>query len=198
MNRWLSASALVLGLTIAGVASAGEPDTVFLTNGGRARGSVMLDDPQGVTVQLVDGTVQKFSRAEVMRVEYANANATTPTPAPEQPRHTRRHRATDEDDDDGTQLKRRSVGLMITGIIMMPIGAITGTALGIAAARESHGDVRLGLGIGIGVSALVLGGGIVFTILGSAKVPKERRDRDAGITILPSIGPSSVGVIGTF
>jgi hypothetical protein len=56
-------------------------DTVFLANGGRVRGTVMVESPTEVTVRLIDGTVRKLKPAEVSRVEYAGAKAPAPPPA---------------------------------------------------------------------------------------------------------------------
>ncbi len=56
-------------------------DTVYFTEGGRARGTVVEDDPVGgVTIQLADGTYHRYPRAQVLRVEYAGER-TTPPPA---------------------------------------------------------------------------------------------------------------------
>ncbi len=58
-------------------------DTVYLANGGRARGSVVEDSPTaGVTLQLPDGSFRKFPRAEVVRVEYAGEQAAPPAYPP--------------------------------------------------------------------------------------------------------------------
>jgi hypothetical protein len=67
--------ALVLAAALA--AAAGAPlDTVFLANGGRALGTVFEDDPAaGVAIQLPDGSIRRFARGEVLRVEYAGAAA---------------------------------------------------------------------------------------------------------------------------
>jgi hypothetical protein len=50
----------------------GTPDSVFLRNGGRVRGTVMEDEPSGVSVRMLDGTTRKLRRAEVDHVEYGN------------------------------------------------------------------------------------------------------------------------------
>lgn len=59
-------------------------DTVFTTNGTRMRGTVMVDDASGVTLQLLDGSTRTIPRAEIMRVDFADAAAPAPasTPAP--------------------------------------------------------------------------------------------------------------------
>jgi hypothetical protein len=80
--------ALILAAALAGAAGA-PVDTVFLANGGRALGTVFEDDPAaGVAIQLPDGTVRRYARSEVLRVEYAGqATAAGPAgpafPAPE-------------------------------------------------------------------------------------------------------------------
>jgi hypothetical protein len=54
-------------------------DTVHLTSGGRARGTVVEDDPAtGVTIQLADGTFRRFPRSEIKRVEYGGEPAAPP------------------------------------------------------------------------------------------------------------------------
>ncbi len=87
-NRALS-TLLGVALTLSPlVARANAPiDTVWLANGGRVRGTVIVDDPTGVKVQLADGTVRTLTRNDVKRIEYAEhatakASAPAPTPAP--------------------------------------------------------------------------------------------------------------------
>lgn len=58
------------------------PDTVVLTNGGRLRGIVMVDEPSGVSVRLADGTVRQVPRADVQRVDYASSPASSPAATP--------------------------------------------------------------------------------------------------------------------
>jgi hypothetical protein len=53
-------------------------DTVRLTNGGRLRGTVIVDDPSGVQVQLADGTTRKLKRQEVKTIEYAEHTQAAP------------------------------------------------------------------------------------------------------------------------
>lgn len=58
-------------------------DSVFLANGGRARGSVIEDDPTtGVLLQLPDGSFRRFPRADVLRVQYAGEQAPPPAAPP--------------------------------------------------------------------------------------------------------------------
>jgi hypothetical protein len=86
----LCASALLFART----ALANEaPDTVFLTGGGRVRGTVMVDDATEVSIKLPDGTTRRVPRHEVARVEYAGASQApqaspptqVPSPAPTAP-----------------------------------------------------------------------------------------------------------------
>lgn len=62
--------------------AAGADDTVFLKNGGRARGQVVEEDPTaGVTLQLPDGTFRRFKAHEIARVEYARQAQPSAAPA---------------------------------------------------------------------------------------------------------------------
>ena len=67
--------------------AAGAPlDTVYLVNGGRARGTVIEDDPaRGVTLQLGDGTIRSYARSEVQRIEYGEPTTPPPTLVPPPP-----------------------------------------------------------------------------------------------------------------
>jgi hypothetical protein len=61
------------------------PDTVFLRNGGRARGMVIESDPHtGTRMQLPDGTVRSYDAAAVDHITYGTSpqpTAAQPTPA---------------------------------------------------------------------------------------------------------------------
>src|SRR4051812_830538 len=70
-------------LALEGHARADEPvDTVFLSNGGRVRGTVMVETPSELTIRLNDGTVRSLKPADVAKVQYAGSNAAPPSPAP--------------------------------------------------------------------------------------------------------------------
>jgi hypothetical protein len=60
-------------------------DTVYFLGGGRVRGTVIEENPKtGVRVRLLDGTVQTYSRDELVRIEYADGSVSrrvTPAPA---------------------------------------------------------------------------------------------------------------------
>jgi len=73
-------------------------DSVYFLGGGRVRGTVIEENPKtGVKVRLLDGTVQNYSRDDLVRIEYADgsvsrrvtpapaAPAVTPAPAPPPP-----------------------------------------------------------------------------------------------------------------
>jgi hypothetical protein len=63
-------------------ASPAGADTVHLVGGGRARGTVFEDSPEtGVSLQLPDGSLRRFPRAEVVRVDYAGEKAAAPPAA---------------------------------------------------------------------------------------------------------------------
>ncbi len=71
------------------LAAAPQHDTVFTADGGRVIGTVVEEGPQGVSVQLVDGTLRRFARRDVVRVEYADGSVSTPRsaePPPSPPR----------------------------------------------------------------------------------------------------------------
>ncbi|MFO0555872.1 MAG: hypothetical protein U0271_46270 [Polyangiaceae bacterium] len=73
---WRRALALLGFVTLTFVALAAsadnKTDTVFLQDGGRVRGEVMVDDSSGVQIKLADGTSRKIPRASVARVQYAD------------------------------------------------------------------------------------------------------------------------------
>jgi hypothetical protein len=65
-------------------------DTVFFLGGGRVRGTVLEESPtSGVTIRLLDGTLRKYSRDEIVRIEYADGSVSrrrqAPPPAPRPP-----------------------------------------------------------------------------------------------------------------
>jgi 2-oxoglutarate dehydrogenase E2 component (dihydrolipoamide succinyltransferase) len=67
---------LVLALVLAA-----QPGTVFTTEGGRLRGTVLEAGPGGVTVQLPDGATRRVDAARVSRIDYADGTSWKPTPA---------------------------------------------------------------------------------------------------------------------
>jgi hypothetical protein len=75
-------------LAAALLAAAPAHDTVFTTDGGRVLGTVVEEGPQGIAVQLADGTFRRLSRREVTRIEYADGSVSKPAeaaPAPPPP-----------------------------------------------------------------------------------------------------------------
>lgn len=65
------------------LAAAPQYDTVFTSDGGRLVGTVVEEGPQGITVQLPDGTTRRFERKDVSRIEYRDGSVSTPNrPAP--------------------------------------------------------------------------------------------------------------------
>jgi hypothetical protein len=64
------------------LAAAPGNDTVYTTNGGRLVGTVVEESPQGVSIQLPDGTTRRLSRNEVSRIEYSDGSVSTPNRAP--------------------------------------------------------------------------------------------------------------------
>ncbi len=62
------------------LAAAPQHDTVFTADGGRVVGTVVEEGPQGVAVQLADGTLRRFPRRDVVRIEYADGSVSTARP----------------------------------------------------------------------------------------------------------------------
>ncbi len=61
-------------------------DVVYFLAGGRVRGTVIEENPKtGVKVRLLDGSIQTYSRDDLVRIEYADGSVSrrvTPAPAP--------------------------------------------------------------------------------------------------------------------
>jgi hypothetical protein len=70
--------ALVLAALLAALPQNG---TVFTSDGGRLKGSVLEAGPAGVTVQMADGSTRKIEAASVKRVDFADGTSWTPTAA---------------------------------------------------------------------------------------------------------------------
>jgi len=86
-------------------------------------------------------------------------------------------------------MKRRSTGLFVTGIVLIPVGAITALVGGVMVAaadstsfdfsdsdfgRSSSSSSGSGAGVGVlAVGGLMLVGGIVMTVIGGKKVPVD-------------------------
>ena len=65
------------------LAATAQYDTIFTADGGRLLGTVVEEGPQGVAVQLPDGTTRRFDRKDVTRIEYKDGSVSTPSrPAP--------------------------------------------------------------------------------------------------------------------
>jgi len=71
----LTAAALLASVALGPRDARGdEPvDTVVLQSGTKLRGTVMVDDNATVSIKLLDGTSRSIKRAEVARIEYADA-----------------------------------------------------------------------------------------------------------------------------
>jgi hypothetical protein len=68
------------------IAAAPPQDTIFTSDGGRVVGTVVEEGPNGVAVQLPDGTTRRFPRREVVRIEYADGSVSKLSDAPAPPR----------------------------------------------------------------------------------------------------------------
>lgn len=81
-----------------------------------------------------------------------------------------------------TTMKRRSTGLMVGGIIAMPVGLIVGlSGLGVWAVGSEFGEGGLGAGL-MAVGAVLLGGGIAMTVIGAKKVPVDPEKQSKPVT----------------
>ncbi|HEX9050793.1 MAG TPA: hypothetical protein VF841_09695, partial [Anaeromyxobacter sp.] len=56
--------------------------TVYRTDGGRVRGTVLEAGPSGVTVRLVDGSTRRLEAAQVARVDFVDGTSWKPGAAP--------------------------------------------------------------------------------------------------------------------
>jgi hypothetical protein len=71
-------------LAVAVLLAASQPyDTVFTADGGRVVGTVVEEGPAGIAVQLPDGTYRRFTRRDVVRIQYADGS-TSHAQAPQQ------------------------------------------------------------------------------------------------------------------
>lgn len=61
----------------------GSPDTVVTTDGARLQGMVVEESASGVSIQMGDGTLRRFERGQVARIEFADGSVST-WPAPVQ------------------------------------------------------------------------------------------------------------------
>jgi hypothetical protein len=78
------AAACAIATLLCAIAYAGEADdTVFLTDGGRVRGTVIEESPGiGVRVRLADGRIRQLAAKDVKSVQYAGEAAAPPAPVP--------------------------------------------------------------------------------------------------------------------
>jgi len=64
---------------------AGPIDTVFFLGGGRVRGTVLEESAAtGVTIRLLDGNVRRYSRDDIVRIEYADGSVSRRRQVPPQ------------------------------------------------------------------------------------------------------------------
>jgi len=49
-------------------------DTIFLANGGRVRGTIMVEEPEFISIRLPDGSTKRVPRHEISRVAFANGS----------------------------------------------------------------------------------------------------------------------------
>ncbi|HET8540328.1 MAG TPA: hypothetical protein VFL83_10700 [Anaeromyxobacter sp.] len=63
------------------LAASPQGGTVYTTDGGRLRGTVLEAGPAGVTVQLADGSTRKLEAARVSRIDFADGTSWKPPAA---------------------------------------------------------------------------------------------------------------------
>lgn len=90
MGLRISRVCLAVSMLVQGTAWADKPaDTVFLKDGGRVRGTIMVESPTaGVQVQLPNGSLHQVAAADVDHVEYGDENKGAPAPAAATPAPT--------------------------------------------------------------------------------------------------------------
>jgi hypothetical protein len=191
-------------------------DTVLMTNGGRVRGTVMEEDPQkGTSIKLLDGTVKKLSPAEVKRVIYAGAPAAPAKPPPVAPTVVAPAMpvapgmvapmpaampgvlpAMDSQPYYGAgpyygqvprpQAHKGGKGLIITGLVLLSVGAASAAVGGALIADDSSdGETTGGIGACIAGGSLVLIGGIL-TLVGAAV--RGSSSSDDALVLTPVVG----------
>ena len=200
----------------AGAAHAGDADDiVFLEDGGRLRGVIAESSPARVTIRLVDGTLRSLPRARVKQIVYGPtvlpAPAAVPAPvltppSPPPPaagwRYLPDGPAPSPIVAPGPRTERRSRGLMIAGIVLLPVGAVT---LGLGAAACAVGtrcpNPQLGYAdaITMGVGGAMMLTGIVFTAVGASRHPVgEATNLFTRFQLGATVGPRSVSLVGLF
>jgi hypothetical protein len=97
--------------------------------------------------------------------------------------------------------QRRSKGLMIAGIVLLPLGAAT---LGLGAAACAVGsqcpNPQLGYAdaIMMGMGSVMMVTGIVFTAVGASRRPVAEATRAAPLQLGATVGPRSLALVGLF
>jgi hypothetical protein len=84
-------------------------------------------------------------------------------------------------------MKRRSTGLMVGGIIAMPVGLVmtlAGAVIGVADSGVYGGDGATGIGVAV-VGLVLLGGGIAMTAIGAKKVPVNPEKQGSALVTSP-------------
>jgi hypothetical protein len=84
--RYLIAALIAATLSLPSLAYASGGDIVLLANGGRVRGTVIVEDPAtGVRIRLADGTIRNIPAKEVKTVQYEGQAPASPVPNPASP-----------------------------------------------------------------------------------------------------------------
>ncbi len=234
MNRHRSRSIIAAGLAALAFAVAEGParagdadDVVYLNDGGRLRGVVVEEGPQGITIKLVDGTLRTVARARVKQVQYGPVAGAPPAAPPAPPPHPyvppppapgEPLAAPPPSSAPGWRYvpdgapppplassspgPRRNKALMITGIVFIPLGAVT---LGLGAAACALGQQCPNPQIGYADAVLMATGsvmlvsGIVFTAVGASRVSVAGASNEpAHVQIGATAGPRSVALVGLF
>jgi hypothetical protein len=219
-HRALAAALALGGLLASPPARAGEAtDTVLLTNGGRMRGAVMVENPQkGTSIKLLDGSVKHLAPGEVRQVLYGETSP--PAPPPSAPPAPAIHAAPAVvavavptpgilpalDDHREARTPRDSGagrGLIVGGVVTLCLGAVSAAVGGAMAtvADSSNGDLH-----GPAVATLSIGGGLVVIggVLALVGVGVRAGSSSTAmasppkLAIAPWIGPKRAGLQFTF
>ncbi len=150
----LALFAFFASLTAGFTAHAQSLDEVATIDGGRIRGIVVVEDGEGVLIELADGTTRKIPRAEIMKISYGDATDAAPAEPATAPTAVLPDRASR--DDGGGNVGR---GLWVSGAISWGViyAATVGTAGGVVAANDSDPTT-------VGIAAIPLAG--PFAVIG--------------------------------
>jgi hypothetical protein len=145
MNRFAGLLAASCAFATSQLAHAGGgDDIVFLSNGGRLRGTIIEDHPtQGATIKLADGSVRKLKAAEIRGIRFFDAVAKK-EPVPDAPE---KEAAPSTKEQAHSSLHHAKLLLDLTE----------------AKRKRSGAAVGMGVGFGMG-AAFLIGGGAWYAV----------------------------------